>query len=470
MSICICCNARDEEKYILEWVTYYALLGVDHFYIYDNNNDRSLLWKALAPSKYIDRITVVWKPGRYVNQRMVEHFMKHYKDKHEYAMWIDCDEFVYGTEHTSIKALIDAYLVPRPHAGALMLNWMLFGDSYLETYNPRPVTERFVYREKCQNQHVKGIVATKYMTGRIYTHGFTLSDNKIQIDARGNRVEGPYNPHHDCTDLCFIAHYFCKTKEEYWQKVGRGACDWHPRHRRPEEDFHRHNKNEVFDYRICQLYKSLLEKDNDKVLLYVVYDAFAREAEDVKLTVETNEVQVKLVQASLVDAMPLIKEDVALWGDFKYVGVVPGDLFNKCGTCLVSVHDIVHDIVQRAAADVIPLLSFKPSAGLDFYEHAVGLYGPEFIKAWYALLQSVGVSDCYKQVDHMFLTGFLATPEAMKEYVDFALKCKSSYVEISDPVVGAAVFDRLAAWFFQHKDNRWLLPQRTQDGSPGYAR
>src|SRR5436305_180585 len=30
---------KDEHEYICEWVDYHCLMGVDHFYIYDNNTD-----------------------------------------------------------------------------------------------------------------------------------------------------------------------------------------------------------------------------------------------------------------------------------------------------------------------------------------------------------------------------------------------------------------------------------------------
>lgn len=38
MKTAIVTIAKDEEKYIVEWLNYYRSLGASHFFIYDNND------------------------------------------------------------------------------------------------------------------------------------------------------------------------------------------------------------------------------------------------------------------------------------------------------------------------------------------------------------------------------------------------------------------------------------------------
>ena len=40
--ISICLLTKDENKYLKEWVQYHLSIGIDHFYIYDNNSDQSV--------------------------------------------------------------------------------------------------------------------------------------------------------------------------------------------------------------------------------------------------------------------------------------------------------------------------------------------------------------------------------------------------------------------------------------------
>ena len=34
--LALCCIVKDENMFLKEWLAYHALLGVEHFYIYDN--------------------------------------------------------------------------------------------------------------------------------------------------------------------------------------------------------------------------------------------------------------------------------------------------------------------------------------------------------------------------------------------------------------------------------------------------
>ena len=35
--VSICAMYKNEAKYILEWIEYHLMIGVDHFYLYNNN-------------------------------------------------------------------------------------------------------------------------------------------------------------------------------------------------------------------------------------------------------------------------------------------------------------------------------------------------------------------------------------------------------------------------------------------------
>lgn len=40
--LALCCIAKDEDPFLKEWIAYHSLLGVEHFFIYDNESRRPI--------------------------------------------------------------------------------------------------------------------------------------------------------------------------------------------------------------------------------------------------------------------------------------------------------------------------------------------------------------------------------------------------------------------------------------------
>jgi len=60
-NLSICAVIRNEAKYLKEWIEFHRLIGVDHFYLYDNNStDR--LYKALNPYIKKGLVTLIHWP------------------------------------------------------------------------------------------------------------------------------------------------------------------------------------------------------------------------------------------------------------------------------------------------------------------------------------------------------------------------------------------------------------------------
>ena len=57
---------KDEENYICEWIKYHLDLGFDKIYLYDNNDDSSVLPKVLhsgLDKSYVERVIIDPIPG-----------------------------------------------------------------------------------------------------------------------------------------------------------------------------------------------------------------------------------------------------------------------------------------------------------------------------------------------------------------------------------------------------------------------
>ena len=120
------CMFREEDMYLKEWLDYYILQGVDHFYLYDNENPTSTM-KILKPyveNKYVtiinwpDSVTdevndknkrKKWSDYNKLSTQNLEfeHFTKNYKDRYRWVLKCDIDEFMYPSKkHKNVREVL----------------------------------------------------------------------------------------------------------------------------------------------------------------------------------------------------------------------------------------------------------------------------------------------------------------------------------------------------------------------------
>ena len=56
MKVYVCALAKNEHLYINEWVKYYVGLGIDHIYLYDNDNLNSQFIGNYIDKDYLDKV------------------------------------------------------------------------------------------------------------------------------------------------------------------------------------------------------------------------------------------------------------------------------------------------------------------------------------------------------------------------------------------------------------------------------
>jgi hypothetical protein len=94
--VCICCIAKNENRYIREFIEYYKKLGIDHISIYDNNDPDGEVFNDVIQD-YIDsgyvNILNVRGAKRYQNRAYTEFYDKHHHE-YDYIFFCDIDEFL----------------------------------------------------------------------------------------------------------------------------------------------------------------------------------------------------------------------------------------------------------------------------------------------------------------------------------------------------------------------------------------
>ena len=232
----MCCIAIDEEAYIDEFVDYHLGLGFNKIFVYDNSEyfEMKYWWrnKKTITGRNID---VIHYPG---HNKQGEAYLECAKRAKEYnltwAAFFDVDEFLVLKKHDSV----DEFLSEHVSEGSIGVNWFFFEEGGKMTYEPLPVTKRFLYRQPIVNQHIKSIVRLEHMDMSKAPHvHFPYLLRGTNHDTNGKSIDGPFNEMGPA-DVAVLHHYHTKSFKEYVTKRKRGRAD--------EEDLNQVRRSDAY--------------------------------------------------------------------------------------------------------------------------------------------------------------------------------------------------------------------------------
>lgn len=158
-NVAICAIFKNEAKYFLEWIEYHRLIGVDHFYLYNNFSDDDYL-EILA--SYIEQgvVTLIDWPIKYGQKQAYDDCLNKYKNEAEWLGFIDLDEFINPLKHDDIKRWLRNY----SNYPCVMIYWKMFGTSGLiSEQNEKLVLEQYTSSWKDYCDIGKSFVNTSYL-------------------------------------------------------------------------------------------------------------------------------------------------------------------------------------------------------------------------------------------------------------------------------------------------------------------
>jgi hypothetical protein len=251
-TVTVCAIMKDEGPYILEWVAFQKIIGVNEIIIFDNEtrDGSETVLRSLARAGEI--ICVPWpdRPGASPQTTAYKEAMTRVRT--EWVCFIDTDEFINLHKHDSIQDFLDSFPAD---VSAIAFNWRVFGSSGLETAKQGLVIERFLQAAEVgfhTNCHVKTIARFVDME-EMAIHRCFLKRGKY-VNPSGESIEiikMGYSPRPDFT-VAQLNHYVVKSKEEYILKKNRGnvnrAPDSAEKYKKINEEFFiYHDRNEVVD-------------------------------------------------------------------------------------------------------------------------------------------------------------------------------------------------------------------------------
>jgi len=237
MKVAVCAVAKNENKYIKEWVEHYKSIGVSHIFVYDNNDINGERFEEVI-NDYIEScfVEVINMRGRRFNQSTLyfDNYNK-YKSLYDYICYFDIDEFLVFD-----KIDLNNYLnLPNiKRADVINVNWEIYDDNDLLDYDERPVVERFTRKCTKQIKKIKDFDRDNYQVKSIVkcsskkllsssTHKFSFEQG-IYVNSCGEDVSFSYPTKFSLDKICHkyvkLNHYLTKTIGEFvLRKMLRGG-------------------------------------------------------------------------------------------------------------------------------------------------------------------------------------------------------------------------------------------------------
>ncbi len=216
-----------DEPDIIDWIDYHIKIGVERFYLYDNDSSEDFQ-TLLKP--YIDTGVVVYQKiiGRCMQKPVYKDAIYRFKDETEWLAIIDLDEYIVPVEDYDIKDFLKKY---EKYSG-VVINWVMFDSNGLKKRPVgKPVIETYTrvhknYQVK-KNKTVKSIVKPRDVRFAVSVHVCIYKKGKFAVDENFNRhvTDVRVSTMKNSVNKIRVNHYHCKSEEDYMLKISKGFAD-----------------------------------------------------------------------------------------------------------------------------------------------------------------------------------------------------------------------------------------------------
>ena len=211
----IVATMKNEGPYLKEWLDFHILVGVEKFYLYDNDSTDDTK-TVLAP--YIRRGIVEYIPWPGVGQQnnIYVDALNKFAEETRWMAIVDVDEFIVPVMHNTIPEFLKT--LP-PRFGLLVLTWIMYGSGGHRKKPDGLVIENYKYHgDKTRAAGCKSIVNPRLVVRQSNPHinevaGFVIDENGKKLGT----INQTYNP--PSSNKIRINHYAVKSYDEF---IARG--------------------------------------------------------------------------------------------------------------------------------------------------------------------------------------------------------------------------------------------------------
>jgi hypothetical protein len=258
---------KNEGPYLREWIEYHKLVGVEKFYLYDNESTDNTK-EVLAP--YIQNGTVEYTyfhgKGFLTQTKAYANAVRRFKNKVKWLAVIDLDEFIVPVSKPKIIDVVNEFQdklwkTKRKRLFGFSIHWVLYGYGGHREKPDGLVIENFrksgganVCIKTISNPRAAFFLSPLSLHTPIYldlAFGFTETAEGFPWSATIS------------VNTIRVNHYFTKSYEEYVQKLLRNKA-WLPVHYRFDIPEYDPNYSSQYDDPIMDKYIALVKDKLEK--------------------------------------------------------------------------------------------------------------------------------------------------------------------------------------------------------------
>ena len=213
--------AKNEATYIAEWIEFHKLVGVEKFYIYDNESTDNTT-EILEPYIKSGLVDYTFFPGKRQQLPAYDDCLEKHRLEAHWIAFVDIDEFIIPIKDKTIPDFLNRF----EDFSAIEINWLIYGSGGAKDQQPGGVMERFKHHslpEHKINRTIKTIVNPRRVVVFNGVHEVARMYGNT-ANSHGQIVKKKYTEREPLHDVIRINHYAVKSYAEFLQKSARGRA------------------------------------------------------------------------------------------------------------------------------------------------------------------------------------------------------------------------------------------------------
>ena len=230
LKVALCTMGKQENLYVKEYVNYYINLGVDHIFIYDDNDiNTEKISDVIGPS--YNKYVTIYENIKDRIKKQKHAFTDCYhnnKDKYDWFIMFDMDEYLYIVNNTLKNYLSSSIL---NECDYIRIHWKLATDNNLLHYDNRSLFERF-NSSRLKSYFTKSVIRG-HISNLTYGVHHVIGSPINKISCTNNGIKLLNHKGYDKngvvkinTQYAYIIHFCYKSTEEFIKKYKRGYSNW----------------------------------------------------------------------------------------------------------------------------------------------------------------------------------------------------------------------------------------------------
>ncbi len=226
----VCAVVKNEAAYIQEWLAFHMHSGVEHFYLYFNEDEEDTV-RVVQPFVDAGLVTAAHVEGGGIQGAVYRQCLARVKAERPTAEWIsfqDVDEYLFRSD----RGCMMETLARMNDRAALAVNWRLYTHSNHVLQLPRDqlLMEANVHTRSeddppGQDVHIKSVIRVNHTLDCHHPHFCEYEPGWQAKDELGRLVVGPFNDPPPSPQHIRMHHYHQRTLQDYLMKRLRGRAD-----------------------------------------------------------------------------------------------------------------------------------------------------------------------------------------------------------------------------------------------------